>query len=996
MTKLLFPLLILMIAFDADTQSKVIVSQDGTGQFTSIQDAIQSLPKDKSPQTVYVKNGIYKEKIYIDRDNVTLIGQSKPKCGKYWKDLETKLNDKIDGVYVLAAISRDIFRCDHQDDWGAATINIRANDINIRNITAVNTFGYDLKEEYDFNCKGEIRKIRKDGHQFAFRTMPPTQRLTVEYCNFYSFGGDTVSPWDVENGTYYFNQCTMEGAVDFYCPRGWAYAENCHFICHNKNAAIWHDGREYEDSKSVIRKSDFIGDPDYKLGRYHRDAQIYLIDCTFSKEMADAEIYHVSSDTDIKWGKRIYYYNCKKKGDTYSWYKNNIDKTRVKNLSRDHVLGDRWNNPIPYVKSNDYPLPGNAKISKTPNTDKKADQMIIAQRSYGGWPKTIDGKTQPIPYDSIWSEPFVAGVLDEKNRNDATIDNGATSREIRYLFEAYQNTKNPIYLESAQKGVEYLIKMQYPSGGFPQFYPDTSGYRQHITYNDNAMINVMNLMSDIVKGEAPFVNTPKNLMSDCELALKKGLAIILKTQIIKDGKKTIWAAQYDHNTFVPAKARAYELPSYATSESAAIIKFLINLEAPRPEIKDAIIQAVHFLYEIQILGLDYSLNIDPGTHKKTEILLTENKMAKPLWARFYDLNTLEPIFCGRDGIIKHSIFEIEKERQLGYAWYGYWCDDLIEKIYPRWHKKYVGLITSQLTNVRDTSYNLNKALRDVRAKVKDAAFPKTDFRNVSVSSDVLYKDVDGLSLKMDIYHSLSASKSIPVVIIHGGGWRSGDKTNHADLAKALAQKGYTCFLPEYRLSNQALYPAPIMDIRDVLTYLEQNSDKLNIDISKLGIMGFSAGGQLASLIATAQNQKKFNDVKVDTKKVPAIKALVDIDGVIDFLHPDSEEGDDSIRLSASTLWFGANRKDRPDLYKEASAMTYVSSESVPALFIASGEARMRAGWAEYKQVLDKNGIYNEFKLNENAPHSFIFCEPWFTPTVGVIDSFFKKALIGSK
>ena len=149
----------------------------------------------------------------------------------------------------------------------------------------------------------------------ALRTMPGATRIVVKNCTFRSLGGDTVSPWDTEAGMYYFKDCTMEGAVDFYCPRGWAYAENCRFECHNLNAAIWHDGSGNRDEKTVLKNCTFVGDDGFKLGRFHREAQFYLIGCHFPQNMADADIYWAESGPGAKqWGRRVYYANCHRIG----------------------------------------------------------------------------------------------------------------------------------------------------------------------------------------------------------------------------------------------------------------------------------------------------------------------------------------------------------------------------------------------------------------------------------------------------------------------------------------------------------------------------------------------------------------------------------------------------------------------------------------------------------------------------------------------------------
>ncbi len=346
----------------ANGQTLITVAKDGSGQFTSIQKAIDSFADDDAPKIVRIKPGIYEERVFIAKNNISLVGDSMPYGNKSWTELldEHQLLPPT-GVIIKMAIYRELHRCDHPDDWGAAVLNIRANDVKLKNLCVVNTYGFDLRESFTFACKEKTIHVKNDGHQFALRAMPPTQRLQVEGCNFYSLGGDTVSPWDAENGTYSFSNCTIEGGVDLYCPRGWAFAEGMHFICHNKNAAIWHDGSADSTAISVVQNSSFRGDPGFKLGRFHRDARIVLINCHFSADMADAEIYQVPTENRIKWGKRIYYNNCHRDGPSFLWFLDNIDPENSKNLTKEKVLSPRWNTPKPYEsKVNHNILPQNA------------------------------------------------------------------------------------------------------------------------------------------------------------------------------------------------------------------------------------------------------------------------------------------------------------------------------------------------------------------------------------------------------------------------------------------------------------------------------------------------------------------------------------------------------------------------------------------------------------------------------------------------------------
>ncbi len=312
--------------------NKIIVDINGSGDFKFIQEAINSLSDSSStPRTILIKKGIYKEKIFLEKNNVILEGEDKDK------------------TVLSQAIARDEFRCSNVDDWGVATLNLKGSDITLQNLTIENTYGFDNDKEITIACANDTakheKKVRKDGHQMALRSFNTT-RLKVINCRLKAVGGDTVSPWNVEAGMFYFKDCIMEGGVDFYCPRGWAYAENCTFIAHTGPASIWHDGSKYEDSKTVLKHCTFKGFEGFKLGRYHRDAQFYLIDCSFAKEMADTNIYRVKTNNTILWGDRIYYYNCHRDGGDYKWFENNLDKAKgnpvAANIDAAWVFKDKW------------------------------------------------------------------------------------------------------------------------------------------------------------------------------------------------------------------------------------------------------------------------------------------------------------------------------------------------------------------------------------------------------------------------------------------------------------------------------------------------------------------------------------------------------------------------------------------------------------------------------------------------------------------------------
>ncbi|HWC51980.1 MAG TPA: pectinesterase family protein [Chitinophagaceae bacterium] len=312
---------------------KIIVDINGKGDFTSIQAAINSLPEDaKTARIILIKKGVYSEKIFIEKNNIVLEGEDR------------------DATIIKQDIARDEWRCDHPDDWGVATMNINGNDITLENLTIENDYGFDVKENRVVDCPADSvthkRTITNTGHQMALRTMKAT-RLKAVHCHFKAYAGDTVSPWNVDDGMFYFKDCVMEGGVDFYCPRGWAWAEDCKFYANTGPASIWHDGSKDPDSKTILMNCSFDGYSGFKLGRYHRDAQFFLINCHFSKNMADSDIYLVPTTNVIQWGRRVYYYNCHREGGDYSWFANHLPSAvNEKDITVNWLFKNKWHPEI--------------------------------------------------------------------------------------------------------------------------------------------------------------------------------------------------------------------------------------------------------------------------------------------------------------------------------------------------------------------------------------------------------------------------------------------------------------------------------------------------------------------------------------------------------------------------------------------------------------------------------------------------------------------------
>ena len=315
----------------------------------------------------------------------------------------------------------------------------------------------------------------------------------------------------------------------------------------------------------------------------------------------------------------------------------------------------------------------------TPEAREIGDRVLLYQRKWGGWPKN-QSMNRPLSTkrDSLMLNPEL---------DDCTIDNGATTTPMLYLARLWQATHEEKYREAFERGVEYLLQAQYKdSGGWPQFWPNAEGYRPHITYNDNAMVNVMKMLRDIRDERAPYNGIiDKSVRRRVGRAFDKGIRCILKTQIRVNGEPTVWCQQHDHETLQPAKARAYELPSFCSQESAEIVRLLMSLPHPNKRIKTSIEGAMKWFeaHKIKDLRLE-RFTADDG---KPDTRLVKDANAPAMWARYYDLDTQQPLFSDRDGL-KHATYEeVSRERRVGYAWYVTTPSDL-NKRYEAWKQKH--------------------------------------------------------------------------------------------------------------------------------------------------------------------------------------------------------------------------------------------------------------------------------------------------------------------
>ncbi|MCB0583976.1 MAG: pectate lyase [Phaeodactylibacter sp.] len=643
--------------------TEMTVAQDGSGDFTSIQaaiDATKAFP-DK-PITIFIKNGVYREKVKVHawNTNLTIKGESKERAIITFDDYFDKINRGRNSTFHTY------------------TLLVQANDFRAENLTIENTAG----------PVGQAVALAVEADRCVFLNCDIKGHQDTLYC-----AG--------EGARQYFRDCYIEGTADFIFGAATAFFEHCRIHSRSDSyitAASTPQGEKYG---FVFQNCTLTADEGLKkvyLGRPWRDyARTVFLNCEMGSQ--------ILPEGWANWGgtereKTAYYaeYNSHGPGaapQQRAGWSHQLSKKMARQYSLEKVM-EGW---IPSVKAPGQNPASNEKHSATIHPEyhwnesllkqkpewyateearQIADNVLQYQTDAGAWPKNTN----------LAKEPESAADLNEirTGREANTIDNGATTTPMRYLALMVQATGDPKYKKSFLRGLDYLLTAQYANGGWPQFYPlRDRGYYSEITYNDNAMMNVMFLLREVAGGKAPYDFVGAKRQVKAAEAVEKGIDCILKTQIKVDGKLTAWCAQYDEKTLQPAWARNFEPPSLSGDESVPIVRFLMEIENPTPEIIAAIEGAVAWFRDVQISGLRYYRKIAADGQQDGWVEPDPN--AEPIWARFYEIGTNRPIFVGRDKVVHYSFEEIERERRGGYSYYGDWPAKLLAKYYPEWRTK---------------------------------------------------------------------------------------------------------------------------------------------------------------------------------------------------------------------------------------------------------------------------------------------------------------------
>ena len=302
---------------------------------------------------------------------------------------------------------------------------------------------------------------------------------------------------------------------------------------------------------------------------------------------------------------------------------------------------------------------------------------------------------------------------------------------------------------------------------------------------------------------------------------------------------------------------------------------------------------------------------------------------------------------------------------------------------------------------RDTSFTARSTYIKVKknhpeTRLVEPLLPE----GVKAMEDITYRHLDNTpygdrDLHVDIYRPDDDNRYPALLMIHGGGWRSGSRELQRPLAMHIAKEGYVTVPVEYRLSLEAKYPAALHDVKAAIRWLRANADRYGIDPDKIAVSGCSAGGQLAALAGITNGSERHEGGDYDVTS--DVQAIVNIDGIVTFVSPENiADAAERLRkkgeMPVNAFWLGGMYDDATANWEEASAIKWVTRRSAPICFINSRLPRYHDGRDPLCEIYDNLGIDHETHELDSDIHPFWFFERWFAPTVRLTVDFLDRHL----
>jgi len=289
-----------------------------------------------------------------------------------------------------------------------------------------------------------------------------------------------------------------------------------------------------------------------------------------------------------------------------------------------------------------------------------ADVIVSFQTPAGGWGKNMERSGALRLRGQNWVATGDSYV--------GTIDNDATTTELRFLARVQAQAPGAAgepYRNAFLKGIRYLLEAQYPNGGFPQVYPLAGGYHDAITFNDDALLDVAEVLEATARRDQDYGFVPPAVAAQARDAAGKVLGLILSTQVVTHGVRTAWGQQVDMLTLAPVGARNFEPISLVSAESASLLQFLMAQPDPSPDVVAAVHAGAGWLRGAALRDIIWKEVSPEAGHQRVA-----QPGAGPIWARYYEIDSPRPIFGDRDRSIHDDVNELSAERRNGYAWYG--------------------------------------------------------------------------------------------------------------------------------------------------------------------------------------------------------------------------------------------------------------------------------------------------------------------------------------
>jgi acetyl esterase/lipase len=210
------------------------------------------------------------------------------------------------------------------------------------------------------------------------------------------------------------------------------------------------------------------------------------------------------------------------------------------------------------------------------------------------------------------------------------------------------------------------------------------------------------------------------------------------------------------------------------------------------------------------------------------------------------------------------------------------------------------------------------------------AYSQTASPAVTVEENVTYASVNGSDLHLDVYKPPSAENAVKaaVVLIHGGGWTSFDKSTMRGMGQFLARSGFVAFSVDYRLfgNHENLWPAQLDDVQRAVRWVRANAAKYGVKPDRIGAFGHSAGAQLAALLG--MEDTRDNSDATLAKYSSKVQAVVDVSGPIDFTKDHDPEG-----IKFLTAFLGTSYSNHPEVWRDASPAFHASKQDAPFLIV---------------------------------------------------------------